>query len=367
MAAGQGQYLVTWQEPSTVPGYELFAQRYRPDGTRVGPVITLSAAPASVYCPVAAWNGSRWLVVWTDGRSGSQDVYGTMVSVDGSVDPAGGSVISAEAGAQRRPAVAGTGSGWVVAWGDFRNGNEDIYAARIAANGTVRDPDGLPVTTAPGWQQAPAVASMGGATLVAWTGPAVERRLLRADGSFAGGPVSAGDRRRTRSQVAAAASEDAIRSAVRRRSGRSGQAGSRGTRRHLSGERGRWWTTPMADGRSADGSHLRWLPLRLHGQLVVLRLPERARRVDRDRGGRTGPPRPVRRRASTRPGSRPSRTDGRSWSVTGVLEPHGGGRSGGRRSVAWRACAATSRPFEACSPRRPPRRSTPPRSSTSAR
>ena len=205
VAAGQGQYLVTWQEPSTVPGYELFAQRYRPDGTRVGPVITLSAAPASVYCPVAAWNGSRWLVVWTDGRSGSQDVYGTVVSADGSVDPAGGSVISAEAGAQRRPAVAGTGSGWVVAWGDFRNGNEDIYAARIAANGTVRDPDGLPVTTAPGWQQAPAVASMGGATLVAWTGPAVERRLLRADGSFAGGPVRLGTSSYD-SQVAAAAS-----------------------------------------------------------------------------------------------------------------------------------------------------------------
>ena len=205
VAAGQGQYLVTWQEPSTVSGYELFAQRYRPDGTRVGPVITLSAAPASVYCPVAAWNGSNWLVVWTDGRSGSQDVYGTVVSADGSVDLAGGSVISAEAGAQRRPAVAGTGSGWVVAWGDFRNGNEDIYAARIAANGTVRDPDGLPVTTAPGWQQAPAVASMGGATLVAWTGPAVERRLLRADGSFAGGSVRLGTSS-SDSQVAAAAS-----------------------------------------------------------------------------------------------------------------------------------------------------------------
>ena len=198
VAAGQGQYLVTWQEPSTVSGYRAVRAAV-PAGrhpSRSGDHAL--RRPRDRVLPGCRMERFA-LAGGLDGRA--VGVAGRLRHLrvgrrSRSTRP--GSVISAEAGAQRRPAVAGTGSGWVVAWGDFRNGNEDIYAARIAANGTVRDPDGLPVTTAAGRQQAPAVASMGGATLVAWTGPAVERRLLRADGSFAGGPVRRGRRRTDR-------------------------------------------------------------------------------------------------------------------------------------------------------------------------
>ena len=89
MAAGQGQYLVSWHEPSTVSGSELFAAAV-PAGRHPSRLSHHALRrPGEGVLPGSAWNGSRWLVVWTDGRSGSQDVYGTVVSADGSVDPSG--------------------------------------------------------------------------------------------------------------------------------------------------------------------------------------------------------------------------------------------------------------------------------------
>ncbi|MBV9950343.1 MAG: hypothetical protein JO291_00220, partial [Acidimicrobiia bacterium] len=191
-AAGNGQYLVTWQEPRTIGGTNLYARRFGADGSPRGGLITLSSAAADQTCPMAAWNGTNWLVVWTDQRTGNKDVYGALVYGNGAVTPTTGFAISARRSEQQSPAVAWNGTDFVVAWNDLRNGTQDIYAARVTPGRTVRDPNGIAVTTAAGPQQAPSVVSSGGRTLIAWSRPFVriERRILRTDGTFTGPVVN---------------------------------------------------------------------------------------------------------------------------------------------------------------------------------
>jgi catechol 2,3-dioxygenase-like lactoylglutathione lyase family enzyme len=74
-------------------------------------------------------------------------------------------------GYQCYPAVAFDGTNFLVAWTDYRNGQDwDVYAARISPDGKVLDADGFAVCAAPGNQIHPAVASDGrGRSLVVWS------------------------------------------------------------------------------------------------------------------------------------------------------------------------------------------------------
>jgi hypothetical protein len=193
VAAGNGQFLAVWQEARVTGNTNLFARRFGPDGLPRGGLISLSTAGGDQFCPRAAWNGSNWLVVWTDRRNGTTDVFGALVSGSGAVNPSSGFAISARASEQQSPEVTWNGTDFVVTWNDLRNGNQDIYAARVRPDRTVRDPNGLAVTTAAGAQRMPTIASSGGPTLIAWVSDAgVQRRILRPNGTFIGGVVTEG-------------------------------------------------------------------------------------------------------------------------------------------------------------------------------
>jgi hypothetical protein len=102
------------------------------------------------------------------------------------VTPAGGFPISTAANAQQSQHVAFDGTNFVVTWNDLRNGNQDIYAARVTPGRQVLDPSGIAVTTATGAQVKPQVAAAGGRSLVTWlSGVQLHRRILLANGTFA--------------------------------------------------------------------------------------------------------------------------------------------------------------------------------------
>jgi hypothetical protein len=193
VAAGNGQFLVTWHEARPGLGAEPYAQRYGAAGDRVGPVIRLPGGPGDQFCPTAAWNGSVWLVVWADFRSGQGDIRGVTVSPTGAVSPSDGFAISGEPHPQRDPAVAAMGSTWLVAWSDNRNGNQDIYAARVAADHHVLDPAGIALRTVEGDQSRPTVAGAATSALVTWRDDDVDERVVRADGTLAGPTTKVGE------------------------------------------------------------------------------------------------------------------------------------------------------------------------------
>ena len=105
----------------------------------------MTAAADDQERPVVASDGKGYLVVWQDRRSGNRDIHGTRVDAQGKVLDTHGFVIAKHPSVQARPRLAFDGTQYLVTWEDSRNGNFDIYAARISTAGKVLDPQGFAV------------------------------------------------------------------------------------------------------------------------------------------------------------------------------------------------------------------------------
>lgn len=162
-------FLVAWDDTRTSTARDVYAARVDGSGAVLDPAgIVVSAASDVQQAVDLAWNGSTYLAVWSDRRSGSTyDVYGARVDTAGAVLDASGIAISTAANAQTTPSVASDGVGFLVAWTDTRSGTA-IYAARVAGSGSVQDPSGIAVSTGSGARRAPDVVARSGEYLVAW-------------------------------------------------------------------------------------------------------------------------------------------------------------------------------------------------------
>ncbi|WP_108072245.1 hypothetical protein [Vitiosangium sp. GDMCC 1.1324] len=141
------------------------------DGAVVGDAFRIGSRDSLPRSQAVAWSGREFLVVWQDQLpgAGEDDIFGARVTREGTVlDPAG-FPISTAPGAQQNPDVAWTGSRFLVVWEDTRADEGDIFGARVTREGTVVDPSGFPVSAALAGQSRPRVDSGGGTTLVVWT------------------------------------------------------------------------------------------------------------------------------------------------------------------------------------------------------
>jgi hypothetical protein len=109
-------------------------------------LVLCSAAYDQQYA-VAVTDGAGGLIVaWQDGRSGvGVDVYATHALATGAADPAwpvNGRALSIVGNSQMSPGLAADGAGGAVAvWTDYRNGNSDVYAQRVARLGYLGTPE----------------------------------------------------------------------------------------------------------------------------------------------------------------------------------------------------------------------------------
>jgi hypothetical protein len=166
-------YLVIWTESrSDGAGFNIWGARVSPDGVVLDPGgFPISTASGAQSTPALAFDGTNFMVVWDDGRPGypDSDIYAARVSPAGTVlDPDGIPISTAPSG-QVEPGLAFDGTNYLVTWHDWRSGTADIYGTRLSPAGTVLDPGGIPISTAPGVQYGPKVAFDGSNFLVAWT------------------------------------------------------------------------------------------------------------------------------------------------------------------------------------------------------
>src|SRR6185503_12252229 len=81
-------------------------------------------------------------------------------------------VLTPPLNAQSSPAVAFDGTYYMVVWQDYRSGTSyDVYGARVNTSGAVQDATGIAIATGAGDQSAPDIAfdsSMGDRFLVVW-------------------------------------------------------------------------------------------------------------------------------------------------------------------------------------------------------
>ena len=116
--------------------------------------------------------GSGYFVLWKDQRSGSSDLYGQMVSFDGTIlGPTDGLAITTANNDQQDPSITynSVEGEIMVCWEDFRNGTDfDVYCVGIDESTLVVSPE-IDLCTYSSNQKSPAVfATLDGSYLFAW-------------------------------------------------------------------------------------------------------------------------------------------------------------------------------------------------------
>jgi subtilisin family serine protease len=185
-------WLVVWQDERNPGGADIYGTRVSNDGRVLNPGgLTIATADRDQRKPSVASDGSGWMVAWgdrrADGDSGpgldnDSDIYAKRVAATGPVNGAGGIKVSTVARDQAQPQIAYNGARYLVVWGDYRSGTSlDIWANRLAPNGTVLDGGGFAVEVKAGSRQAyPALSSANGGFLVAWQDDRLGSQDLRA-------------------------------------------------------------------------------------------------------------------------------------------------------------------------------------------
>src|SRR5262249_32919997 len=96
------------------------------------------------------------------------DVRTARVSAGGVVLDPSGIALAPNSYAESDPAVAYDGTNFMVVWTDSRNNASDIYGARVAPDGSVIDSTNIAVTTAGFARMSPAIAFDGVNYFVVW-------------------------------------------------------------------------------------------------------------------------------------------------------------------------------------------------------
>lgn len=164
-------YFVIWQDKrrSTDPNlnagpFDIFGQRVSPSGALVGEEIQISIAEGTNAS--VAFDGTNYLVVWTEDNE--TDVKGRFVSLSGAlVGPE--FFIDADDFRSNHTSIAFDGANYLAVWSDEIAENEvDLFGRLVSRSGGLAS-DVIPISTDPGPQSFPFVASDGTRYLVAWT------------------------------------------------------------------------------------------------------------------------------------------------------------------------------------------------------
>ena len=164
------QYVVVWSD-SRNPTFDIFAARFLDDGTNLDPAgIALATADRNQTAPAVAAGGGGSLIAWIDESDPTTraDIVGAILAADGTFTSLD---ICRTDDAQQNPAIAWdpTSSVYVVVWEDFRNGTDfDVYATRVQPDGTTLDGCGVLVAGGALDQRRPGIATSGTQQLVVW-------------------------------------------------------------------------------------------------------------------------------------------------------------------------------------------------------
>ena len=172
VADGTGGAIICWIDRRSGSDWDIYAQRVNSRGSVLWTAdgVPVATAANDQYQMEAIADGAGGvIIVWTDLRSGTPDIYAQRMDDAGVVQwAANGIPISAKAGTQYAPRIVPDGSGGaIIVWRD--GASNDIYAQRVNGAGALQwVANGVPIVTA----QAHAVlfhvipSSAGGAFIV---------------------------------------------------------------------------------------------------------------------------------------------------------------------------------------------------------
>jgi hypothetical protein len=175
---GAGGVIIAWSEYTAPPNYHIFAQRLDATGARLWPangVRVCTEASYQNYPQLVSDGAGGAIIAWGDYRNGNADIY--VQHVDASGIPlwaANGIPVCTAPNDQYlyhpTQLVSDGAGGVIIAWEDARSTEWDIYALRFDAAGTpLGTADGTPICTATSYQEHPGLTSDGsGGAIIAW-------------------------------------------------------------------------------------------------------------------------------------------------------------------------------------------------------
>lgn len=131
-------YLVAWscETPGSV-GLDLYFRRFSADGRMLDSTpILIARNPRGLSEPAISYGSGYYFIVWS-GMDGNQNIYGSRILTDGTILDPDGFPICVDSGSQLDPSVASDGERFLVTWTDTRTGNYDIYATMVDTSGNV--------------------------------------------------------------------------------------------------------------------------------------------------------------------------------------------------------------------------------------
>jgi MYXO-CTERM domain-containing protein len=160
-------YVVAWSDPRNSLS-EVYGSRVGSDGSVTTPAGVNLLGVTDAVMPALSFNGTNWVVTWMAYLDDIYQAFGTRL--DPALAPLDSpTVLSVAPNTQLNPAAAFDGTNWLVVWADSRNGLADIYGARFDSNGTLLDEPAIAITQTPDFEMTPAVDHDGTNWLVAWT------------------------------------------------------------------------------------------------------------------------------------------------------------------------------------------------------
>ena len=197
VASNGTDFLVVWNGLGIMGDMDVYGRRISSAGQFMDTTDLAITATQNVEerSPAVASNGTNYLVVWDDFRSGvTINIHGARVSNAGVVLDSNGLQLTNGTGVndQVAPAVASNGTDFLVTWLDWRNStSRDLYGARVASNGTVVDVNGVAIGTHPNYAEStPSVSANGGDYFVAWMEWNTTNQTRRILGSRVQGSLS---------------------------------------------------------------------------------------------------------------------------------------------------------------------------------
>ena len=172
---GQGGAIIAWEDFRN-GNDDLYAQAVDSTGTvqwTTDGVAVCRAANDQSSLQLVSNGQSGAIIVWQDSRNGNDDLYAQAVDSTGTMQwTVDGVAISTAASNQHNFQLVSDGQGGgIIAWQDYRNLNDDnIYVQKVNSTGAVQwTSDGVAVCTESHTQQYPKLISNGqGGAIIAW-------------------------------------------------------------------------------------------------------------------------------------------------------------------------------------------------------
>ncbi len=129
---GEG-YAISWIDYRDGNG-EVYFVRVDASGSKIGSDVRVTYDGAESYSPSLTWTGSAYGILWEEYRDGNAEIYSAIL------DPAGNKIgtdrrVTENVSESYAPSLEWTGSEYGVSWHDFREGNGEVYFARLDASG----------------------------------------------------------------------------------------------------------------------------------------------------------------------------------------------------------------------------------------